>query len=259
MKIVILCGGLGTRLREETEFRPKPMVNIGHHPILWHIMKIYTHYGHNDFILSLGYKGEIIKEYFYHYELINSDVTLELGHPEKIRIHQSHEEKGWRITLADTGEKALKGARLKKIEKYIDEDEFMMTYGDGVADIDINKLLTFHHNHGKLATLTGINPASRFGELKINGNNVISFSEKSKNSSEFINGGFFVFNKGIFNYLSTEDNCDLEIGALEEISRAGQMMVYKHSGFWACMDTLRDLDYLNKLWNENNAFWKVWK
>jgi len=259
MEVVILCGGLGTRLREETEFRPKPMVNIGRHPILWHIMKIYAHYGHKDFILGLGYKGEMIKEYFYHYELMNNDITLELGHPENICIHQSHSEKDWRITLSDTGEKALKGARLKKVEKYINEDEFMMTYGDGVADIDINKLLSFHKSHGKLATLTGINPASRFGELKINGNSVTAFSEKPKNSSEFINGGFFVFNKKIFDYLSTNDNCDLEIGALEKIAREGQLMVYKHTGFWTCMDTLRDMEYLNKLWNENKAFWKTWK
>ncbi|MCB4790680.1 MAG: glucose-1-phosphate cytidylyltransferase [Elusimicrobia bacterium] len=259
MKVVILCGGLGTRLREETEFRPKPMVNIGHHPILWHIMKIYAHYGHKDFILSLGYKGEMIKEYFYHYELMNNDLTLELGHPEKSFIHQSGKEKGWRITLADTGEKALKGARLKKVEKYIDTDEFMMTYGDGVADVDINKLLAFHRSHGKLATLTGINPASRFGELKIDGNNVKAFNEKPKNSSEFVNGGFFVFKKGIFKYLSSDDKCDLEIGPLEKVARDGQLRVYKHTGYWACMDTLRDVDYLNKLWAENNAFWKVWK
>ncbi len=176
MKVVILCGGLGTRLREETEFRPKPMVNIGDRPILWHIMKIYAHYGHKDFILSLGYKGEMIKEYFYHYELMNNDVTLELGHPEKMRIHQTHEEIGWRVTLADTGPKTLKGGRLKKIEKYITDNEFMMTYGDGVTDIDINNLLDFHRSHGKLATVTGINPASRFGELKIRGNRVEAFN-----------------------------------------------------------------------------------
>lgn len=259
MKVVILCGGLGTRLREETEFRPKPMVNIGHHPILWHIMKIYAYYGHKDFILNLGYKGEMIKEYFYHYELMNNDVTLELGHPERICIYQSHDEKGWRITLADTGEKTLKGARLKKVEKYIIEDEFMMTYGDGVADVDINELLTFHHSHRKLATVTGINPASRFGELKVKDNKVLAFNEKPQASYGLINGGFFIFNKGIFDYLSTNDNCDLEIGALEKVANEGQLMVYKHIGSWACMDTLRDVDYLNGLWNENKAFWKVWK
>ncbi|MBU4220123.1 MAG: glucose-1-phosphate cytidylyltransferase [Euryarchaeota archaeon] len=258
MQVVILCGGLGTRLREETEFRPKPMVHIGNRPILWHIMRIYAQYGHKEFILSLGYKGELIKEYFYNYEIMNNDVTLELGHPEKMCIHKCHEENDWQVTLADTGEKALKGARLKKVKKYVTDDEFMMTYGDGLANIDINALLDFHHSHGKLATVSGINPASRFGELKIEGNRVESFNEKPETGSGHINGGFFVFNKGIFDYLSADDNCDLEIGPLEEIAREGQLMVYKHTGSWACMDTLRDMDYLNKLWNENKAFWKIW-
>lgn len=258
MKTVILCGGLGTRLREETEFRPKPMVEIGGKPILWYIMKIYAHYGFKDFVLCLGYKGEIIKEYFYNYELINNDFTIELSDNKDIEIHSDYGEKGWRVTLADTGDKALKGARLKRVEKYIDGDQFMMTYGDGVANIDIHSLLAFHHNHGKLATVTGINPASRFGGLKIKGNQVENFSEKPRISSKFVSGGFFVFNKGIFDYLSTDDDCDLEIGLLEKIASEGQLMVYKHRGYWACMDTLRDMDYLNKLWNENKAFWKVW-
>ena len=256
MKVVILCGGLGTRLKEETEFRPKPMVNIGNRPVLWHIMKIYAHYGYKEFILCLGYKGEMIKEYFYHYELMNNDVTLELGHPEKIHIHKSYEENGWKVTLVDTGLKALKGARLKKVERYLTENEFMMTYGDGLADINITDLLDFHRSHGKLATLTGINPASRFGELIVNGDLVEAFNEKVKTSSGFINGGFFVFNKGILDYLSTDDSCDLEIGPLEEISRDEQLMLYKHPGSWACMDNLRDMDYLNKLWDEKKAFWK---
>ena len=259
MKVVILCGGLGTRLREETEFRPKPMVEIGGRPILWHIMKIYAHYGFKDFVLCLGYKGEMIKEYFYNYEILNNDFTVELGNHKKIEIHSGHGEKGWRVTLADTGDKALKGARLKRAEKYIDGDQFMMTYGDGVADIDINSLLAFHRDHGKLATVTGINPTSRFGELKIKGDQVKSFSEKPRNTPGLINGGFFVFNKGVLDYLSADDNCDLEIGALEKIAREGQLMVYKHTGFWVCMDNLRDMDYLNKLWNENKAFWKVWQ
>lgn len=258
MEVVILCGGLGTRLREETEFRPKPMVNIGGRPILWHIMKIFAQYGYTKFILSLGYKGEMIKEYFYHYEIMNNDVTLKLGSPENTYIHQSHNENGWQVTLANTGEKALKGARLKKVEKYITGDEFLVTYGDGVADVDIKALISFHRSHGKLATLTGINPASRFGELKINGNQVEAFREKPETSAGLINGGFFVFNKGIFDYLSPDDSCDLEIGALEQIANSGQLMVYKHTGSWACMDTLRDVDYLNKLWNENKAFWKIW-
>jgi glucose-1-phosphate cytidylyltransferase len=235
MKLVILCGGLGTRLREETEFRPKPMVNVGNRPILWHIMKIYAHYGYTDFVFALGYKGEMIKQYFCHYELMNNDVTIELGK-----------------------EKALKGARLKRVEKYIDGDTFMVTYGDGLANVDINELIDFHKSHGKLATLTGISPTSRFGELRIKGNQVESFSEKPTDTDGLINGGFFVFNRGLFDYLSTDDDCDLEIGALERIASEGQLMVFKHLGFWACMDNIRDMDYLNRLWSEGKAEWKVW-
>ena len=260
MKTVILCGGLGTRLREETEFRPKPMVNIGNRPILWHIMKIYAHQGYKDFVLALGYKGEMIKNYFIHYEFMNNDVTLELGKPENFCIHQQHEEKGWKITLADTGEKTLKGGRLKKIEKYITGDTFMMTYGDGVADIDLRELLAFHKSHGKLATVTGINPISRFGELKVEGGQVCSFCEKPKEGeSTLVSGGFFVFGRRIFDYLSADDHVDLEIGPLEKIANEGQLMVYKHSGFWACMDTLRDMESLNKLWSANKAEWKIWE
>jgi len=257
MKVVILCGGLGTRIREETEFRPKPMVNIGGRPILWHIMKTYSYYGYNEFILSLGYKGETIKEYFYNYELMNNDVTLTLGHPEKTLFHTIHEENEWTITLADTGIETLKGARLKRVEKYITGDEFMVTYGDGVSNIDINKLIAFHRSHGKIATVTGINPAARFGELKIAGNQVESFVEKPKNNSGLINGGFFVFKREMLDYLMSDRKCDLEIGPLEKVAKDGQLMVYKHTGFWACMDTLRDMDYLNKLWNENKAEWKL--
>ena len=259
LKVVILCGGVGTRLREETEFRPKPMVNIGSHPILWHIMKYYSQFGYKDFILALGYKGEMIKNYFCHYELMNNDVTIELGQPENMCIHHSHDEAGWKITLANTGEKALKGARLKKVERYITGDTFMMTYGDGIADVDINALLAFHKAHGKLVTVTGINLTSRFGELKTKGDRVGVFSEKPKNNKTLINGGFFVFNKSIFNYLSLDDSCDLEVGPLDQIAKKGQLMVYKHRGFWACMDTLRDMEYLNKLWDDGKAEWKTWK
>lgn len=260
MQVVILCGGLGTRLKEETEFRPKPMVNIGTRPILWHIMKIYSTFGHRDFVLALGYKGEMIKEYFYHYELMDSDVTIKLGHPEKTCIyHNDIQEKEWTVTLANTGESALKGARLKKVEKYITGDEFLMTYGDGVSDVDIDALLNFHHSHGKIATVTGVNAAARFGELKITGNRVERFNEKPQSGSEFINGGFFVFNRSIFKYLSSEDNCDLEVGPLERLAEQGELMVYKHRKSWACMDTLRDMDYLNRLWHDNKAFWKIWK
>jgi glucose-1-phosphate cytidylyltransferase len=259
IKVVILCGGLGTRLREETEFRPKPMVNIGNRPILWHIMKIYSHYGFKDFILCLGYKGETIKEFFLNYEVLNSDFTIELGNGKNLRLHNCHEEKDWRITLADTGDKTLKGARLKMVEKYLDGDTFMVTYGDGLADVDLNALLRFHLGHGKLATVTGVNPASRFGELKIKGNMVESFSEKPEISKDFINGGFFVFNKAVMDYLSVKDGCDLEIGPLERIANDGHLIVNKHQGSWACMDTLRDMEYLNRLWDEGRAFWKVWE
>ena len=259
MKVVILCGGMGTRLKEETEFRPKPMVAIGRRPILWHIMKVYAHYGFTDFILCLGYKGEMIKEYFYNYELLNNDFTIELGDQRLIEIHRKHAEKGWRITLADTGENALKGARLKQIEKYIIEDQFLATYGDGITNVDIRALLKFHNSHGKLATVTGVNQASRFGELRISGHRVEAFREKPLTGSGYINGGFFVFNRGVFDYLSDREDCDLEVGPLEKMAADGQLMVYKHAGFWACMDTIRDRDYLNKLWDENSAEWKIWK
>ncbi|MBN1612930.1 MAG: glucose-1-phosphate cytidylyltransferase [Deltaproteobacteria bacterium] len=259
MKVVILCGGVGTRLREETEFRPKPMVNIGARPILWHIMKYYSCFGFNDFVLALGYKGEMIKNYFCHYELMNNDVTIVLGQPENIHIHHSHEEAGWKITLVDTGEKALKGARLKKVERYIPDDTFMMTYGDGIATVNLNALLEFHWSHGKMATVTGINPASRFGELKIEGNRVMSFSEKPRGGEGLVNGGFFVFNRKIFDRLTAEDSCDLEVGPLEQIAREGQLMVYRHRGFWACMDTLRDMEYLNRIWDSGQIPWKNWK
>ncbi len=258
MKVVVLCGGIGTRLREETEFRPKPMVNIGSRPILWHIMKYYAQFGFREFVLALGYKGEMIKNYFCHYEVMNNDVTVELGRPENLRIEQLHGEAGWKITLADTGEKTLKGARLKKLQKYLDADTFMLTYGDGITDVDLHALLAFHHAHGKIATVTGINPTSRFGELKTDGDRVVSFCEKPQNRDGLINGGYFVFNRAIFNHLTTDESCDLETGALEQIAMEGQLMVYYHQGFWACMDTYRDMEYLNRLWDEGQARWKIW-
>lgn len=258
MKVVILCGGIGTRLREETEFRPKPMVNIGSRPILWHIMKTYAYYGYTDFVLALGYKGEMIKEYFYHYEVMNNDVTIELGKANTCTVHTAHSDAGWKVTLADTGDKTLKGGRLKKIERYVRDDIFMCTYGDGVSNVSITDLVAFHKRHGRIATVTGVNPTARFGELKTRGNRVDVFSEKPDNGKSIVNGGFFVFTHEIFNYLSADDDCDLEIGALEEIARAGELMVFKHKGFWACMDTMRDTEYLNRLWSENRAPWKIW-
>lgn len=258
MKVVIFCGGIGTRLKEETEFKPKPMVKIGNKPILWHIMKTFSHYGYKDFVLCLGYKGDMIREYFYNYELLNSDVTIELGCKDRIDIHRGHEEVGWKITLVDTGEKTLKGGRLKLIEKYVDSDEFFLTYGDGLANVNIKSLLEFHQKHKKMATVTGINPASRFGELVVSGDSVTAFNEKPEKSSGLINGGYMVLNKKVFNYVTCDEQCDFEVGAMEKIAHEGQLMVYKHEKSWACMDNIRDMDYLNKLWNENKAFWKVW-
>ena len=255
MQVVILCGGLGTRLREETEFRPKPMVNIGPRPVLWHIMKRYAKYGHTDFVLCLGYKGEMIKEYFYHYEVMNNDFTIELGNSKNMTIHESHDEKGWKVTLANTGEKALKGARIKKIEPYISGDEFLMTYGDGLADIDLDKLLAFHRQHGKMVTVSGVNQASRWGEMRVKGTQVTAFKEKPENGNNYVNGGYFVLNRRVFDSLSTDDGCDFESGPLEQIARDGQLMIYKHPGMWACMDTLRDVEYINNLWSTNKAFW----
>ena len=260
MQTVILCGGLGTRLREETEYRPKPMVNIGNKPILWHIMKTYAYYGHNEFVLALGYKGEMIKDYFYHYEIMNNDVTLELGNHGSFQMHDCHDEAGWRVTLANTGEQTLKGGRIKKLEKYIKDETFMLTYGDGVADININELLDFHHSHGKIATLAGINPVAQFGELKIEGHQVRSFQEKPEKTETggLVSGGFFVLDKKIFDYLADDEDCDFEFGTLEKLAAEGELMAFRHDGYWACMDTLRDMERLNKLWDENQAKWKVW-
>lgn len=258
IRVVILCGGFGTRLKGETEVRPKPMIEIGTKPILWHIMNIYAHYGFKDFILCLGYKGEVIKNYFYNYEILNNDFTVELGRYKHIEIHSNHNQKGWRVTLADTGERALKGARIKRIEKYIGGETFMLTYGDGLANINLHELLVFHKNHGRIGTVTGVRPPSRFGEMIVENSRVLSFTEKPQISEGMINGGFFVFNREIFDYLSNDDNCDFEIGPLEQLAKKSELIVYKLKNEWACMDTYRDMVYLNKLWQEGKAFWKIW-
>jgi glucose-1-phosphate cytidylyltransferase len=258
MKVIILCGGMGTRLKEETEFKPKPMVKIGQKPLLWHIMKIYSHYGYNDFILCLGYRGEMIKEYFYHYEIINNDFTLTLGKRNEMQIYPKHDEEEWRVTLCDTGDKAQKGARLKRVEKYVDGPVFMVTYGDGVADVDIKALLAFHLAHGKLATVTGVRPLARFGELSVEGQRVKAFREKPQSTDGLISGGFFVFSRRVFEYLEDRDDCDLEYGTFERLANEGQLMVYEHRGFWACMDNIRDMEYLNRLWESCRAEWNIW-
>lgn len=256
IKTVILCGGMGTRLREETEYRPKPLVEIGGKPILWHIMKIYSHYGFKDFILCLGYKGEMIKEYFLNYEMLNSDFTIELG-SKNIEIHDGHEESGIKVSLINTGETTMTGARIKKVGKFIDSEIFMLTYGDGVGDINITKLMEFHKSHGKIGTITGVRPVSRFGELVARDKKVLSFAEKPQNSDGLINGGFFVFNKEFLDYIDENDDCILEKDPLEKLTKDGELMVYKHDGFWQCMDTYRDFILLNNLW-KTNPQWKVW-
>lgn len=259
MKVVMLCGGMGTRLREETEYRPKPMVQVGGRPILWHIMKIYAHYGFKDFIICLGYKGNMIKEYFLNYEAMNNDFTIPLGNYSNIQYHSNHQERDWCVTLADTGEETQTGARVKRIENYIDGDLFMLTYGDGVANINIKELVEYHKSHGKIGTMTGVHPSSRFGELVLKDNKIEVFNEKPQVTEGLINGGFFVFDKTFFKYLQEDDNCYLEKEPLENLAADGELMVYPHEGFWQCVDTYRELELLNNQWKSRNPPWKVWR
>ena len=257
MKVVILCGGFGTRLREETEFRPKPMVEIGGKPILWHIMKSFAYYGYTDFILCLGYKGEVIRNYFLNYERINSDLCIELG-TGKVKIYNQHDEVGWKVTLVDTGLHTMTGARLKHIEKYIEDDHFILTYGDGVTDLDIDKLINFHRATNKIGTVTGVSPPSHYGELGIVGERVVSFREKPESHTSLISGGYFVFNREFFDYVVEEESCVLEREPLERLAGDDQLGVYAHDGFWQCMDTYRDYVYLNELWDKGDPRWKIW-
>lgn len=256
MKVVILCGGMGTRLREETEYKPKPMVEIGEHPILWHIMKTYSFYGFNEFILCLGYKGDIIKDYFYNYKMRNNDFSINLSTGD-IQLHHSHEISNWNITLSNTGLNSMTGARIKRIEKYIDTDTFMVTYGDGVTDLNISNLLEYHNKHGKIGTVTGVHPPSRYGELKLDGDCVLCFDEKPEDGIAPISGGYFVFNRKIFDYLEDNETCVFEKEPISNLAEDGQLQVYIHKGFWQCMDTYRDYLFLNSLWKSNEAPWKV--
>ncbi|MBC8185060.1 glucose-1-phosphate cytidylyltransferase [candidate division KSB1 bacterium] len=257
MKVIILAGGWGTRLGQQTEDIPKPMVPIGNKPILWHIMKIYSHYGFNDFIISLGVKAYVIKNYFAHYESYSEDFTIDMA-TQKIEYHSNHSEKNWKVTLVDTGLNTLKGARIKRVEKYLDDDTNMVTYGDGVADINIKDLLDYHKSHRKIISITGVHPPARFGELIEKDGRVISFQEKPQTSLGIINGGFMVFNRNLLDYLTENENCDFEIGPLDLLTEQGDLMVYKHEGQWECIDHERDVVHLNRLWNTNQAFWKVW-
>lgn len=257
MKTLILAGGYGSRLGNITENIPKPMVTIGGKPILWHIMKIYSHFGYNDFVILLGYQGAKIKEYFFNYHLTNNDFTINLA-DNNIQYSSRNNIEKWQVTLVDTGLDTLKGGRIKRAEPYLDDDVNMLTYGDGVADIDIEKLVAFHRSHGKTVTLTGVRPPSRFGELLIKDGQVLSFEEKPQVSSGMINGGFMVFNRNLLSMLTPDRDCDFEFGVLENLAKKGEVMVYQHHGFWECVDTERDLNHLNKLWNDNKASWKLW-
>jgi glucose-1-phosphate cytidylyltransferase len=257
MKVVILAGGLGTRISEESHLKPKPMIEIGGMPILWHIMKSYSKYGHNDFIICCGYKGYIIKEYFADYYLHNSDITFDFSNNNEMIIHNNVAEP-WRVTLIDTGLNTMTGGRIKRVQKYIGDEPFLLTYGDGVCDVDINALIEFHKNNRKIATLTAIQPGGRFGTLEINNDNsIMRFTEKRKEDGGWINGGFMVLESPIFDYIDG-DNTVFERYPLEQLSKEGQLNAYMHKGFWQCMDTLRDKMYLEELLEKGEAPWKVW-
>ncbi|HLC22757.1 MAG TPA: glucose-1-phosphate cytidylyltransferase [Candidatus Nanoarchaeia archaeon] len=258
-KVVILCGGMGTRLREETEFKPKPLVRVGEYPILWHIMKTYSHYGFNDFVLCLGYKGEEIVRYFTNYRDTN-DMTLN-PRTRTRTLHGSRDyTPNWNITFAHTGLKSNTGSRIKQIEKYIPSDNFMVTYGDGVADVNIEQLSRFHHVHGKIATVTAVHPPPRFGTLKIDEEMLVQAFEKDKRSEDsWIDGGFFIFNRRIFDYLTTDIGCMLEGDTLPQLVKENNLKAYKHTGYWQCMDNVRDVETLNQIWDDGKAPWKVWK
>lgn len=257
MKVVILCGGKGTRIRELSEELPKPMIPIGSYPIVRHIMSIYSHYDYNEFVLCLGYKSWKFKEYFLNYHLATTDVTIDLANPSKIDYKNDDSVPPWKVTLAETGFDAMTGCRVKRIQKYIDNRAFMLTYGDGVSDIDIEKLVAFHRSHRKLATVTSVRPASRFGELVVEGSQVTDFQEKSQTSAGLINGGFFVCEPGVFDYVKDDESCTFEQEPLQRLARDGQLMTYVHEGFWMPMDTAREYTLLNRLWNQNKAPWKI--
>jgi len=255
MKAVILAGGLGTRISEESHLRPKPMIEIGGRPILWHIMKIYSHYGINDFVVCLGYKGYVIKEYFANYFLHMSDVTFDMAE-NRMEVHQRHAEP-WRVTLVDTGQETLTGGRLKRVQQYVGKETFCFTYGDGVADVDISRLVAFHRAEGKSATLTAIQPPGRYGAVSIDDARVTSFAEKPAGDGAWVNGGYFVLEPSAFNYIAN-DQTSWESGALVKMSQDGKLSGYQHVGFWQAMDTLRDKNHLEELWQSGHAPWKVW-
>ncbi len=260
MKVVILCGGKGTRLREETEYRPKPMVPIGDRPILWHIMKIYAAHGFKDFVLCLGYKSEIIKDFFRNYLWLTSDVSLTLGRSPKVKFHNRHDEEDWNVTLADTGQETMTAGRIKRIERYIGQDEhFLITYGDAVGDVDVKQTVEFHKRHGKKLTLTAVHPPGRFGELGMTAENAVrEFNEKPQAEGGWINGGFWVASRRLFQDLEDCDQVMFEQQPMRSLTEAGELMAFRHTGFWQPMDTFSESLLLNRLWSEGKAPWKIW-
>ena len=254
MRVIILAGGFGTRLPEYTEMLPKPMVPVGGKPILWHIMKTYAHFGHMDFYVALGYKAEVIKEYFLQYRTLNADFTVDLG-TGVVTPHQL-DKVDWRVTLVDTGQSSMTGGRVRRMKPYIENETFLLTYGDGVSNVNLEELVAFHKNHGKLVTVTAVRPGARFGELQLDNLQVTSFQEKPQLGQGWINGGYFVIEPGFFDLIAG-DSTILEREPLEQAARMGELMAFKHEGFWQCMDTKRDRDNLEEMWRQGNALWKL--
>lgn len=258
MKVIILAGGWGTRLGQHTEWIPKPMVEVGNRPLIWHIMKYYAHFGYNDFVVSAGVKAHIIKEYFLNYEAYTNDFTRDFSTGQTDYLSDTLDI-DWRVSVVDTGLNSLKGARIKRVEKLLLDDVNMVTYGDGLSDINIRLLHEYHLRHGKLITISGVHPPARFGEISESDGMVLEFNEKPQTSAGLINGGFMVFNRQFLEILSEEESCDLETDALAKLANQNEVMVYKHDGHWDCIDHERDLIHLNELWNNSNAFWKLWE
>ena len=258
MKVVILSGGYGTRIRDVAENIPKPMIPIGPYPIIWHIMKYYSVYEHNDFVLCLGYKKQLIKDFFLNYEAHTKDFTISFSQKEALKFHTAHDESDWKVTLADTGLDAMTGARISKIKKYIGNEDFMLTYGDGVADVDLDELLKFHKSHGKVLTVTGVRPPGRFGELQNKDGLITGFNEKPQASLGQISGGYFVASNRLFDYLSDDDSSVFEQEPMRKLVDDNELMVYEHDGFWQPMDTSREYILLNELYNKGNAPWVKW-
>ncbi|MFH1471046.1 MAG: sugar phosphate nucleotidyltransferase [Candidatus Micrarchaeota archaeon] len=258
-KVVILCGGEGTRLREETEFKPKPMVTVGGLPILWHIMKIYSHYGFKDFVLCLGYRGDVVKQFFINHELMHNDLTIDMKDRHKDIVHRKGDDEDWTITFAETGLKAMTGARVKRIERYVDCDDFLLTYGDGLSDVDIKKLLDFHKKSRGIGTLTAVHPHSKWGMVRGDKEGKVTEFVEKPILYDYVNGGFYCFRKDFFDYLSSDEGCVMEGGPMGSLVGEKKLSMLKHEGFWFGMDTYKDYLDLNRMWDEGKTPWKVWK